>query len=194
MKQLFSVVAASRSTGFLINPFHRQFDFTAIIKANDLDLDHIAFLANTRGLFGAAILQFRNMHHPSFDQEIHKGAKINRFDHFAIIDNAKFRFATISRIRATAASPDGPLTAATLTVPSSRYQSSPVSSHISRMILPPGPIISRILSTGIFNVVIFGALSARSYAHWLAPWPFRQGYESAVTGLFKGNAHNFRGD
>ena len=61
----------------MIDPLHRQFDFAAIIKTNDLDLDHIAFLTNIGGLFGAAILQFGNMHQPILmDTDIHKSSKI----------------------------------------------------------------------------------------------------------------------
>ena len=53
--------------------------------------------------------------------------------------------------------------AAILIVPSSSISTlAPVVSQISLIILPPGPIISRIFSNFTFIVVIFGAVSAKT--------------------------------
>ena len=62
---------------------------------------------------------------------------------------------------------DSALAEATFTVPSSSMSIlAPVFSTISRITLPPEPITSRILSTGIFSTSMRGACSPSSARAW----------------------------
>src|SRR5271170_5986588 len=88
----------------------------------------------------------------------------------------------IDLIQLIAALIDSPLAEATLTVPSSSTLIlAPVFSTISRMTLPPAPITSRILSTGILSVSMRGAYSPSSA-------------RAAVFGLGQSDLHDFLGN
>ena len=87
---LFSTFRFEISAGLLIDTLHRQLDLAAIIEPDDLDLDHIAFLANVGSLFSPAVLQFRNVNKSVLrPEEVYEGAKIDGLHNLAVLDYAQ---------------------------------------------------------------------------------------------------------
>src|SRR6266567_3907187 len=95
----------------------------------------------------------------------------------------------IDLIQLIAALIDSPLAEAILTVPSSEMSIlAPVFSTISRITLPPEPITSRILSTGIVITSMRGACGGEGLGH------FTEDVQTAVLRLVERHPHDLFGD
>ena len=88
-------------------------------------------------------------------EEVHESAEVDDLDDLAGIDDADLRFGGDRTDPLDRGVGGRWSTAATFTVPSSsRSTRAPVTSQISRMILPPGPMTSRIFSLLMWITVI----------------------------------------
>ena len=130
----------------------RQLDLVAF-DADHLHHDLIAFLQLIPDIANPVFGDFRNVQQAvGAGEDLDERAEIRDADDFAEIGLADFRQSPSGlEMISIALLADGPSEDAIFTRPSSETSIfTPVCSMIDRIILPPGPMTSRILSVGIF--------------------------------------------
>src|SRR5215217_7716344 len=79
--------------GGLVDDLHRQADLAALVKAQQLDPDLVAFLDDVGGLGNAGLGQLGDVHEAILGaEEVHERAEIGGLDHGTLIDGADFGF------------------------------------------------------------------------------------------------------
>src|SRR5437870_4779205 len=78
--------------GGLVDRLHRQPGLAAVVEAEQLDLDLVAFLDDVGGLLHAGRSQLADMDQAVLGaEEVHEGAELHHLDHGAFVDLADFR-------------------------------------------------------------------------------------------------------
>src|SRR6202044_310355 len=76
----------------LVDDAHRQLDLAAIVVAQDLDLDPVAFLDDVGRLVDPRLGELRNVDEAVLrSEEIDEGAELDRLDHRSVINLADLR-------------------------------------------------------------------------------------------------------
>ena len=77
----------------MVDIFHGEAYLAAIIKAHKFDIDFLAFGQEIRRVIDALWFDLRDMDKSIFlTKEIHKGAEVDNFDNFTLVNHADFRF------------------------------------------------------------------------------------------------------
>mmetsp|Transcript_27463 Transcript_27463/g.50678 ORF Transcript_27463/g.50678 Transcript_27463/m.50678 type:complete len:280 (-) Transcript_27463:1496-2335(-) len=77
--------------GFLIDDFHRQAHLAAVVKAQELDLDLLAFLQHVRRMVQAAVFDLGHVDQPvTLAKEVHEGTEVHDLHHCSGVNHAFF--------------------------------------------------------------------------------------------------------
>src|SRR5687768_3131713 len=88
-----SVFPGAFLAGFLVDHLHRQAHLAALVKAQELDPDLVAFLDDVGGLVDALIGQLGDVDEAVLGaEEVDEGAEVGGLDDRALVDGADLRF------------------------------------------------------------------------------------------------------